>query len=78
MAPGWSADGAPAALRRYAAQKALPVAIDTGRLDAMGLRVLHADLADSGPKIRHSPERTAALVVKLARLGRRRRQFAGS
>jgi uncharacterized cofD-like protein len=73
-----SAAHAPAALRRYAEQKALPVTVDHDRLDAMGLRVLQSDLADSGPKIRHSPERTAALVVKLARLGRRRRQFAGS
>ena len=45
------------------------------RLQAMGLRVLNADLAESDPKIRHSPERTAELAVKLARLGRRRRQI---
>jgi len=64
-----------AALRRYAAQRALPVAVDLDRLQAMGLRVLEAELADRAPKIRHSPERTAELVVKLARLGRRRRQL---
>lgn len=62
-------------LRRYAAQKALPVEIDAARLQRMGLRVLEADLVERAPKIRHSPERTAALVVKLARLGRRRRQL---
>lgn len=61
------------ALRRYAAQQALPVEVDLSRLQAMQLRVLQADLAESSPKIRHSPERTAALAVKLARLGRRRR-----
>ena len=64
-----------AALRRYAAQTALPVQVDLDRLKAMGVRVLQADLADSGPKIRHSPERTAELAVKLAKLGRRRRQI---
>ncbi len=64
-----------AALRRYAANRALPVTVDHDRLHAMGVRVLEADLADSGPRIRHSPERTAALVIKLARLGRRRRQL---
>lgn len=64
-----------AALRRYAAQKALPVEVDLDPLQAMGLRVLQADIADRGPKIRHSPERTAELVIKLARLGRRRRQL---
>ncbi len=64
-----------AALRRYAAQTARPVQVDLDRLKAMGVRVLQSDLADSGPKIRHSPERTAELAVKLARLGRRRRQI---
>jgi uncharacterized cofD-like protein len=61
------------ALRRYAAQQALPVEVDLDRLHAMELRILQSDLAESSPKIRHSPERTAALAVKLARLGRRRR-----
>ena len=61
------------ALRRYAAQQALPVEVDLDRLRAMELHVLQSDLAESSPKIRHSPERIAALAVKLARLGRRRR-----
>jgi uncharacterized cofD-like protein len=60
-------------LRQYAAQRATPVVNDLARLTAMGVRILQAPLADSGAKIRHSPERTAALIVKLARLGRRRR-----
>ncbi|HEU0122007.1 MAG TPA: gluconeogenesis factor YvcK family protein [Bryobacteraceae bacterium] len=63
------------ALRRYAAHRALPVPVDMDRLEAMGVRVLPSNLADGGPKIRHSPERTAELVIKLARLGRRRRQL---
>jgi len=65
-----------AALRRYAADNALPVEVDLDRLQSMGLRVLQSGLAESGPQIRHSPQRTAELVVKLARLGRRRRQIA--
>ena len=64
-----------AALRRYAAEQAIPVEVDLDRLQAMGLRVLQADLAESDPKIRHCPERTAELAVTLARLGRRRRQI---
>jgi uncharacterized cofD-like protein len=64
-----------ASLRRYAVAKALPVEVDLDRLQAMGLRVLQADLAERTPKIRHSPERTAELAIKLARLGRRRRQI---
>ncbi|MBI2686753.1 MAG: uridine diphosphate-N-acetylglucosamine-binding protein YvcK [Acidobacteria bacterium] len=67
-----------AALSRYAAQKALPVEMDIERLQSMGLRVLEANLAESDPKIRHSPSRTAELVLKLARLGRRRRQLMAS
>lgn len=64
-----------AALRRYAAKLALPVKIDLDRLQEMGLRVVQAELAERAPKIRHSPERTAELLIKLARLGRRRRQL---
>ena len=64
-----------AALRRYAVKQALPVEIDLDRLQAMGLRVVQAELAERAPKIRHSPERTAELMIKLARLGRRRRQL---
>jgi uncharacterized cofD-like protein len=67
-----------AALRRYAAKTALPVPVDTDRLLAMGLRIIQSDLAAAGPKIRHSPERTAELVIKLARIGRRRRQLLAS
>jgi uncharacterized cofD-like protein len=63
------------ALRRYAAQQALPVEVDLDRLQTMGLRILQANLAESLPKIRHSPERIAEIAVKLARLGRRRRQL---
>jgi uncharacterized cofD-like protein len=65
----------PAALRIYAEREALPVEVDLERLRAMGLRVLQADLAEDAPKIRHDPRRTAELVIKLARLGRRRRQL---
>lgn len=63
------------ALRRYAAQRALPVEIDWDRLSAMGVRVLPAELGESSPKIRHNPARTAELILKMARMGRRRRQL---
>lgn len=64
-----------AVVRRYAVHHASPVVVDWERLRAMKLRVIEAALSDGQPRIRHSPEQTAALAVKLARLGRRRRQL---
>jgi len=64
-----------AALRRYAAQRSRPVDIDHDRLDAMRLRVVEADLIGHSEKIRHSPELAAEVLIRLARLGRRRRQI---
>jgi uncharacterized cofD-like protein len=64
-----------ASLRRYAAQRSRPVAIDDHRLRAMGLRVIEADLIGHSDKIRHSPELASEILIRLARLGRRRRQI---
>lgn len=66
------------ALRRYAAQRALPVRVDKDRLEAMKVRVVEASLAAPGEKIRHDAEKIAELVVKLARVGRRRRSAASA
>ncbi len=67
----------PRQLGRYAAKQALPVENDTVALREMGLEVLKSDLLSEGEKIRHNPAATAAVVLKLARLGRRRRQIEG-
>jgi uncharacterized cofD-like protein len=66
----------PELLRKYASKGALPVAADIDRLRAMGVRVIAEAMAAQGQKIRHDPEKTAELVVKLARVGRRRRTLA--
>jgi hypothetical protein len=39
----------------------------------MGLKVLTGNLASYTDKIRHDPDATAAIVMKLAREGRRRK-----
>jgi uncharacterized cofD-like protein len=59
--------------KRYASQAALPVENDIERLMKMGLKVMSGNLASGGEKIRHDPEATAAVVVNLAREGRRRK-----
>jgi 2-phospho-L-lactate transferase/gluconeogenesis factor (CofD/UPF0052 family) len=63
------------ALKRYAAQLSEPVRIDAARLAEMKLRVIGEPLFEPGSKIRHSPALTASVLIRLARLGRRRRQI---
>ena len=45
----------PAAAAAYAAQGQEPVRVDAERLEAMGVRVVAADLAEEGRMVRHSP-----------------------
>ena len=59
--------------KRYARQAAQPVENDVEALFKMGLKVLAANLAENKEKVRHDPEASAALVVKLAQEGRRRK-----
>ncbi len=68
----------PRQLGRYAAKQALPVENDMVALREMGLQILKAELLSEGEKIRHNPAATADVVLKLARLGRRRRQIQGA
>ena len=60
--------------KRYARESALPVENDLAALFKMGLKVMSADLAQLTGVVRHDPVATAAVVVKLALEGRRRRQ----
>jgi hypothetical protein len=43
------------------------VRADIGRLEAMGVRVVAADLAEEGRMVRHSPEALAVALVALVR-----------
>jgi len=64
----------PTLKKRYARESALPVENDIDTLFRMGLKVMAGNLAQtSGKMMRHDPAVTAALVVKLAQEGRRRR-----
>ncbi len=59
--------------RRYAAEMAYPVENDAGRLEDAGLKVVGADLLAQSDKVRHDPQAAAAIAVRLAEEGRRRR-----
>ncbi len=49
----------------YEAQGQVPVPFERRRLEALGVRVVAADLADRGRLVRHSPEALAATLVAL-------------
>jgi uncharacterized cofD-like protein len=64
----------PSAMRkRYAREDAMPVENDVDALFKMGLKVMAGNLAKNDDKVRHDPSATAAVVVKLAQEGRRRK-----
>jgi uncharacterized cofD-like protein len=60
--------------KRYAQQAALPVESDIEAIFRMGLKVMAGKLALVTDKVRHDPAVTAAVVVKLAQEGRRRKE----
>ncbi len=59
--------------KRYARESALPVENDIDALFKLGLKVMAGNLARTADHVRHDPAATAAVVVKLAQEGRRRR-----
>ena len=59
--------------KRYARQAALPVENDIEALMKMGLKVMAGNLSSHTEKVRHDPDATAAVVMKLAQEGRRRK-----
>jgi len=63
--------------KRYERQQALPVENDLDRILKMGVRVVSGRLLQESKKVRHDPELTAAVAVRLAHEGRRRRRKAG-
>ena len=63
--------------KRYARQEAMPVENDFDALTRLGVKVMAGYLLQHGDKVRHDPAATAAVVVKLAQEGRRRKLGAG-
>jgi uncharacterized cofD-like protein len=59
--------------KRYAREAALPVENDIDAIYKMGLKVMAGNLAQHTGKVRHDSGATAAVVVKLAQEGRRRK-----
>src|SRR5207245_445670 len=59
-----------AAKKRYAREAALPVENDVEALTKMGIRIISGNLASSADKVRHDPDATAAVVLRLAQEGR--------
>jgi uncharacterized cofD-like protein len=60
--------------KRYARERAMPVDNDIDRLFKMGLKSMAGNLVQRGPKVRHDPDAAAAVVMKLAEEGRKRRE----
>ena len=63
----------PAVKKRYAREAALPVENDIDAIYKMGLKVMAGNLAQHTGKVRHDPGATAAVMMKLAQEGRRRK-----
>jgi 2-phospho-L-lactate transferase/gluconeogenesis factor (CofD/UPF0052 family) len=59
--------------KRYAREEAKPVENDVEAILRMGVKVIAGGLAQRGDKVRHEPLAAAAVVMKLAQEGRRRR-----
>jgi uncharacterized cofD-like protein len=59
--------------KRYAREEAKPVENDIDAILRMGVKVIAGSLAQRGDKVRHEPLSAAAVVMKLAQEGRRRR-----
>jgi uncharacterized cofD-like protein len=59
--------------KRYARESAMPVENDIDAIFKMGIKVMAGNLAQNVQRVRHDPTATAAVVVKLAQEGRRRR-----
>jgi uncharacterized cofD-like protein len=60
--------------KRYARESALPVENDIDAIFKMGIKVMAGNLAQTSQRVRHDPAATAAVVVKLAQEGRRRKK----
>ena len=59
--------------KRYARQEALPVENDLDAIFKLGVKVVAGNLASNASVVRHDPAATAAVVVRLAQEGRKKR-----
>jgi uncharacterized cofD-like protein len=71
------------ALERYRAEQARPVENDVSKLEAMGVKVVRADLVRMAgrrvqEKIRHDPGAISAIAIQLAQQGRRAKERLAS
>ena len=64
----------PRLLRRYAAERALPVEIDLEQLTGMGVSIIGRELLEESEKVRHDPRAIADVALELAAAGRRKRR----
>ena len=55
----------PQAIAAYASMGQVPVEIDRARVEALGVRVVTAPLADAGRVVRHSPQALASVLLGL-------------
>ena len=60
--------------RRYASQQVKPVEVDLEALNGMGVEVVAVNLLQESTTVRHDPEAIAAVALRLAGKGRRRRR----
>jgi uncharacterized cofD-like protein len=63
----------PALKKRYAREEALPVENDVDAMFKLGVQVMSGRLVAKEDRVRHDPEATASVVLKLAAEGRARR-----
>jgi uncharacterized cofD-like protein len=61
------------ALARYAAENVEPVENDVDAIRAMGIQIVAASLLRRAAQVRHDPDGAAAVAVRLAEEGRRRK-----
>jgi uncharacterized cofD-like protein len=59
--------------KQYARQEALPVENDLDGLFKLGVKIMSGQLVANEERVRHDPNATAAVVLKLAAVGRARR-----
>jgi uncharacterized cofD-like protein len=60
-------------VRRYEREQACPVEIDLEAISKLGVKVMTGNFVLQSDKVRHDPEASAAVVVRLAQEARRRR-----
>jgi uncharacterized cofD-like protein len=63
----------PALKKRYAREEALPVENDIDAIFKMGVKIMAGNLVSNVDRVRHAPDATAEVVVKLAQQGRQAR-----